>query len=226
MSIKSKTTAETKKSAQAIHDALTLDQNPEKLIRHYSQWAEDYDHDVCQEGYVAPNFLADYLNSINSHIDLPLPAPQDLRILDAGCGTGLVGIALKQRGYARIDGFDLSETMIGFARETGAYDTLHGGCDLNRPISQIEQDTYDVTLCCGVFTTGHVAPSALCELIRVTRPLGFIIVSTRKSYYESTPFQSTIAELERGGLIKQLDCVWEGPYLAEEAAHYWLIQAL
>ena len=34
------------------------------------------------------------------------------KILDAGCGTGLVGIELKKYGYTNIEGVDFSQNML------------------------------------------------------------------------------------------------------------------
>ena len=48
---------------------------------------------------------------------------QALDVLDAGCGTGLVGVLV--RGMARrLDGVDMSQPMLERAREKGVYDTL------------------------------------------------------------------------------------------------------
>ncbi|MBF0127148.1 MAG: methyltransferase domain-containing protein, partial [Magnetococcales bacterium] len=50
----------------------------------------------------------------------------DLRVLDAGCGTGMVGGLLRDRA-AGLDGVDLSADMLEKAREKGLYDRLHLG---------------------------------------------------------------------------------------------------
>lgn len=54
------------------------------------------------------------------------PSKISLDILDAGCGTGLVGILV--RSFARrLDGVDLSSAMLQRAEETKAYSSLHHG---------------------------------------------------------------------------------------------------
>lgn len=50
----------------------------------------------------------------------------DLDVLDAGCGTGLVG-PLVRPWAARLEGVDLSGAMLERARRRGGYDALHQG---------------------------------------------------------------------------------------------------
>lgn len=47
-------------------------------------------------------------------------------VLDAGCGTGLVGLKLRDIAR-RLDGVDLSPAMLDKARQTRVYDGLHEG---------------------------------------------------------------------------------------------------
>jgi len=37
---------------------------------------------------------------------------KNIKILDAGCGTGLVGVELKKYNYLNIDGADLSKKLL------------------------------------------------------------------------------------------------------------------
>jgi 2-polyprenyl-3-methyl-5-hydroxy-6-metoxy-1,4-benzoquinol methylase len=122
----------------------------------------------------------------------------------------------------------------GLNRQTGAYQSLISGCNMLQRIPAYEESQYeandtlpsDVTVCCGVFTTGHVPPIALRELIRITQPGGVVIVSTMNSYYETTEFKSVYQRLQQAGHIKLIDCVMDAPYLAEEGAHYWAFEVL
>jgi predicted TPR repeat methyltransferase len=59
-----------------------------------------------------------------------------LRILDLGCGTGLVGAAFKALSAGgRLDGIDISPKMIAAARGSGIYDNLILG-DLETVLAQ------------------------------------------------------------------------------------------
>ena len=118
----------------AINDAHQLSGDPEKIQMYYDEWAENYDRDVLNEEYIAPNYIAYYLQRITGDHDGEVVNTRDrnIKILDAGCGTGLVGLALKEKGYKNIDGCDLSERMIDRAKERGAYNKLESGIDLTR----------------------------------------------------------------------------------------------
>lgn len=51
-----------------------------------------------------------------------LPAPGRLT-LDLGCGEGRGGVALRERGH-RVVGVDAAPTLVGLARQTGAYEDV------------------------------------------------------------------------------------------------------
>lgn len=196
----------------------TLSGEPDELKQYYEKWARTYNKDVSNEQYSAPEYMTDFLAEVFKKEDYN-QEHFDLEILDAGCGTGLVGMVLQHKGYHKIDGCDLSEEMVEIAQQTGAYRSLIEGVDLNQMIS-FKTDQYDVILSCGVFTLGHVPPLALEELVRVTKPGGLIVINTRKSYYNSTDFQAVCDHLKQVGKIKMVGHVI-GPYIAEEDAHYW-----
>ena len=72
----------------------------EELQSRYDQWAAEYDQDLENEfGYVAPIRAADMFARMVS---------SDAVVLDAGAGTGLVGLELAKRGFGTIDAIDLS----------------------------------------------------------------------------------------------------------------------
>jgi len=71
-------------------------------------------HLVGQLGYHVPEALACRVR--------PILSP-GCKVLDLGCGTGLVGKAIAGSG-ARLHGIDLSPRMLDYARQTGAYAAL------------------------------------------------------------------------------------------------------
>lgn len=206
----------------AIKEAHLLSRDPEKLQTYYEQWSKTYDQDVSYEKYAGPEYIASYFDMLpkqeGGFLNLRDPA---IKILDAGCGTGLVGVALRRQGYQHIDGFDLSQSMVEKAKTTQVYRTLTANCNMTERIAAYEDNSYDAAISCGVFTLGHVPPSAIEEMIRVTKPGGLVIVSTRKSYYDSTDFQCVCDRLKTSSKVKFVSSIMDGPYIAEEGAHYW-----
>lgn len=206
-----------------LHTALHLDGSADTLKAFYAGWSDLYEEDTLSWGYSAPDNAFDLLQSIGDDAALQVnPKDPDLRIMDAGCGTGFMARKLHAAGYRNIDGFDLSPEMVEIARQHGIYRTLEGGVDVNAPVRPAWRDGYDCTISIGVFTPGHVPPKSLSRLVDLTRPGGMIIVSTRVAYYTSERYQNVADRLETQGQIRLLTCRKDAPYTTDETAHYWL----
>ncbi|MER9464255.1 class I SAM-dependent methyltransferase [Mesorhizobium sp. M0586] len=200
----------------------TLDGDAARLTHLYRGWASTFDLDQARVGYCGPMIVAELAGAVQTAY---LAGQRNaIAILDAGCGTGLVGVQLERLGFRLIDGFDLSKEMADKARQTGAYRHARGDVDLNGRLSDYSSESYDLTVCSGVFTLGHVRPDGLRELARVTRPNGFVIASTRKSYAETTSFEGEVRRLQDDGVLILAQCLRNGRYVAEEEGHYWVFQ--
>ena len=149
---------------QWIYASQTVDQ----LRERYDIWAADYDSDLDGLKWSAPQAGADRC----SHFAVP-----GAEILDAGCGTGLVGVSLAALGHDRIVGFDLSPGMLELSAARGVYAELHQGSLLDR--LPFDSGRFGSVVAVGVFTLGHVDGSAFAELARVTSPGGHISIAFR-----------------------------------------------
>lgn len=147
--------------------------SPQELQAVYDEWAASYDGDLDTLGYTAPQKAADVLARL-------LPPTPDMRVLDAGCGTGLVGAALARHGFRHIDGADLSPGMLAQAGKTGAYEKLTE-VDLSQPL---EAGNYDAITCVGTLTEGHVGPGAFQHLAAAVRPGGFVVATVLGTIWE------------------------------------------
>lgn len=201
---------------ESIEAALHLDGDPQSVRQFYEDWAKNYNIDTTSTGYSGPvigaKLLSQYLPSNNS------------KLLDAGCGTGLVGIQLRQLGYGRIDGFDLSESMAEQALASGAYQQVLGGIDMMRVAESYAAASYDAVLSIGVFTLGHVPPEALTVLLQLASPGGLLLISTRTHYYDQTHFQSVIDDLVADSQLELLQVIRDAPYNNDGDGHYWLMR--
>ncbi|KAI9371758.1 S-adenosyl-L-methionine-dependent methyltransferase [Aspergillus egyptiacus] len=161
----------------------------------YDKWAATYNHEVGNEAqnYVAPVLVAQA--ALASAED-----PAKCVILDAGCGTGLVGQALALAGAKVIDGLDLSPAMLKVAKQTGVYRNL-AQADLTRRIDTADE-TYDMVTCVGTFTLGHVGPRpALSEFVRITRRHGIVAASILEEIWVSGGFKAEVERLEAEGRV-------------------------
>lgn len=201
---------------RVIDAALQLDGDPERVRDYYENWAREYDDDVRDAGYSGPSLAADLLAR-------RLP-DKSARILDAGCGTGLVGIELAALGYAVIDGFDLSQSMARQAAACACYRRVLGGVDMMQAESSYPGKEYDAVLSIGVFTPGHVPPEALRVLWRLTRTDGLLLVSARTHYYERTALPRVLQALCDRSEIQLLQALEHAPYNKDGDGHYWVMR--
>ncbi|TLP94404.1 class I SAM-dependent methyltransferase [Nesterenkonia salmonea] len=97
------------------------------------------------------------------------------RVLDAGCGSGALTSALRDRGAA-VSGFDLSPAMVALARERLGDDADVDVADLGQPLPYGDH-SFDVVVCSLAlhYVKDWIQP--LAELRRVLRPGGRLIVS-------------------------------------------------
>jgi malonyl-CoA O-methyltransferase len=100
------------------------------------------------------------------------PTLRGLRVLDVGCGSGRYLLHAQHRGADKLIGVDLSNEMLGIARQHGL--PVAQGMANAIPLANAWAD---VTLC-GL-TLGHVRdlPSALQALARTTKPNGLVLCS-------------------------------------------------
>ena len=104
---------------------------------------------------------------------------KDRRVIDVGCGGGLLSEAIAQRG-AHVTGLDLGEATLEIAREHAGRSELDISY-LNataEEVAQREPDKYDVVACLEVLE--HVPdPEALVSACaQLARPGGYVFLST------------------------------------------------
>ena len=163
---------------------------PGEIVELYDDWAKsDYDDDVASWGYEAPERVADM---VADHLQ-----QRPGSVLDAGCGTGRVGAALRDRGVTEVFGGDFSEASNAAARARGVYREV-SHLDLNGPLAD-EADRFTATVSVGVFSYVTGVDAALRELLRVTAPSGIVIFTQRTDLWVERDCAQVIAELERSG---------------------------
>jgi len=160
---------------------------------HYKSWAESYDQEVDGDnGYAQPARVAETMQKYLTN--------KDASILDAGCGSGLSGEALKATGYNNIDGCDFSPEMLAKAKEKTCYNKLYEA-DLNAGQADVPDSSYDAITCVGVFSFGHVFPDACDDLIRILKKGGFLIIALNEQYWDKGDLELKINTLVQNKTI-------------------------
>jgi ubiquinone/menaquinone biosynthesis C-methylase UbiE len=107
------------------------------------------------------------------------------RVLDAGCGSGVLAGDLVARGWQWI-GLDASRGMLRAARASGhARERLLVASDAQR--LPFPAESFDAIVCVGVIDGVPDADAALREMVRALKPGGTLVVSwaNRRSPYAS-----------------------------------------
>ena len=141
---------------------------------------------------------------------LGLRGETDTAVLDAGCGTGLVGHCVKAQA-SRLDGVDLSGPMLEVARAKGLYDSLLLG-DLVSTMERAPQ-TYNAVL--SAATLIHFADlRPIFEAVaRCLRPEGLFVFTTFP--YEQAPHTYAVEHLDG---MAQGGCFVHGEAYIEQLA--------
>jgi predicted TPR repeat methyltransferase len=154
-------------------------ETPEDSIRLYAGWADTYDKDfAARRGYIFAEAVAEEFARHATERDTP--------VLDVGCGTGLVGVALAGLGDWAVDGVDISPEMLAVARAKGVYGALATG-DLTGALDMPDA-AYGGFTSAGTFTHGHVGPEALDELVRIARPGALFALGINEAHFRSRGF--------------------------------------
>ena len=180
-----------------LEDAFSS-KTPQDNIRLYEDWAETYESDfVAAKGYVyherVVEQMRDHMASIHG------------AILDVGCGTGIVGIALQQAGFDTIDGVDISPAMLAESRKK----TTPDGQPVYRKLieadltSQVDlpDGSYAGIISSGTFTHGHLGPETMDQLWRLAEPGARCVVGINSRHYDLMGFGEKIAIDASSGVI-------------------------
>ena len=187
----------------------------DEVMKYYDAWGikNKYDQDMIDWNYSGPKETVQVFKKYAKN--------KDIKIYDAGCGTGLVGAELKKFGYKYFDGADLSQKLLDLVPKE-LYQNL-SKVDLNKNI-EIKNNTYDAIMCVGTFTFAHVKPHALDEFVRIVKNKGLICFTINEGIYEKYGFDKKIDELKKNKSwnVKEF---FKSDYISSKDVNAWLCLA-
>ena len=191
-----------------LHDL----KNTDEVMKYYDEWAKSqkYNKDMDAWEYSGPKETAEVINKHQKD--------KNIKIFDAGCGSGLVGVELKKYGFINFDGSDISRELLNQVPK-GLYQNLTQS-DLNKP-TNISNSSYDIVTCVGTFTFAHVKAHALDEFVRITKENGLICFTINEAIYENQGFKKKLEELKNSNKIEEIE-FFKSNYLASKDVNAWL----
>jgi predicted TPR repeat methyltransferase len=174
-----------------LDDAYAV-KTPEDNRALYRDWAATYEDDfIAPRGYTYHLSVVELFAQAGPNADAP--------VLDVGCGTGIVGVALRDAGFDVVDGIDLSPEMLEQAATKRVYRSLIE-VDVTQPMS-FDDDAFGGVTSVGTFTHGHLGPEPLHELVRVTQPGGVLAIGINAEHYEEHRFGAVLNDMLSAGSI-------------------------
>ena len=153
--------------------------DPNETLKLYADWAETYDHTMLDGlAYRSPLQIAALAASTEKR--------RDVRVLDVGCGTGLLANSLRAHGFSRVDGLDYSAPMLAVAQRESRIDEAFLR-DLNERL-EMGEACYDMLVSTGTFTHGHVGAGCLPELLALLEPGGHLICTVHRDVWDDGGF--------------------------------------
>lgn len=180
--------------------------DPAHVRQLYDEWASDYDRTLAEWGYDAPVVAAGKLKGLLGQ------GAGTAAVLDAGCGTGLTGKALRAEGFRTIDGVDLSADSLALAGQRGIYRGLTA-VDFTQLPSALAAGAYDAVFCVGVMSYLPDTDAMIREFCRLTKPGAAILLTQRSDIFDDRGDAETLANLETEGLLKIVEITEPLPYL-------------
>ena len=177
--------------SQRVYEASDASESAER----YDEWADRYDQDIEEifGNYSPRHAVETFVEYVN----------KDARILDAGAGTGLVGEVLAEYGYQNVEALELSQGMIEQARKKNIYAKIYQAA-LGEKLD-LPDTSYDAVIAKGVFAPGHAPAGGFDELIRITKPSGYVLFTISQDNYSGSEYEQKVGELEKQRLWKLVE---------------------
>ena len=186
----------------------------DETLKLYADWAETYDQTMLVGlAYRSPQRIATLAAVTESR--------RDVRVLDVGCGTGLLANSLRANGFDRVDGLDYSAPMLSVAQREGRIDKAFLR-NLNEKL-EIGAECYDILASTGTFTHGHVGAGCLPELLALLVPGGYLICTVHRDVWDEGGFCTGLQALTDARVAKVLSREADRLFAYDEEPSGWYV---
>jgi betaine-homocysteine S-methyltransferase len=173
--------------------------SPEAIAITYDQIAPGYRDLVSRAGYVLPEVMATRFRSVVDSMSISL----EDRIIDAGCGNGLSGIALRDEGFTNVCGLDMSPGLIAQI-PADLYQRFEEHATIEASLTNLPErywGKFDHVFAAG--TIGHTATLDLEGVVKLGRKGGIVIFSVRE--HSLGRYGDALGALRSKGIWKSID---------------------
>ncbi|KAK3865922.1 hypothetical protein Pcinc_028522 [Petrolisthes cinctipes] len=145
-----------------------------EVIAIYDEHCTTYEKMVCEKGkYKGPFILVEAVTK-----EVPECRRKEVRVLDVAAGTGMVGVALAQKGFTNLDALEPSEGMLECLRSKNVYtNTFHEY--IGQGHTNVPQGCYDLVFAVGGMGYNHIPFTGVLEFVRFAKPGGLVMICMR-----------------------------------------------
>ena len=108
--------------------------------------------------------------------NFPEKAKDDLKIIDVGAGTGLIGIELQKLGYSNLHALDISSEMLKKQRKEIFTKGFFCVPLSDQQIHEIQTGEFDALICAGSLLAGHIRAAAFEEMVRMVKHGKIVVI--------------------------------------------------
>ncbi len=181
-------------SQLSLSDLQQTDLSELDVVARYSEFAPTYDESVTNWGYQCYRTAAELLQPYVGH---------EQPILDAGCGTGLVGKSLYELGYQQLTGIDISPDMLERAERLDCYQNLQRQ-DLSAIPYSFADNQFVAITCVGVFSLIAEPRPVLQEFWRLLQSGGYLVFTQQAVLFEKYDYTKLLQEFEQRGEFQRI----------------------
>ena len=184
------------KAEMAKHGNFSQD----KIAEHYDELSSHYEDIYLRAGWHDPLKCAELAKHCIGE------ATETAQVFDMGCGTGLVGQYLRERGFKQIVGVDASKGMIEKATVKGSYTELHE-LFLGSPDTFPAEfhNRFEVITASGILAEGHLDNKVFDEMLLALKTGGYAIFATRTMYLTKYNYIEKMTELVDQGKWRKVE---------------------